>query len=274
MMCSTLTLNNAEIALKAMAIGALDYIAKPTSATEVNSSDDFRTQLIHKVKSIQTGNVRAKQPQIIGGMPVPDKEIALRPAPPLHWKPKVIAVGSSTGGPQALLEFMKGMGGMKVPIVITQHMPPTFTTLLAKNITNTCGIPCHEAEDDMPLKAGEAILARGGKHMIFEKTASGVKVKLSDTPPENFCKPAVDPMIRSLMEQYSSNIVTVMLTGMGHDGQKSVKELVDKGGYAIAQDQGTSVVWGMPGAIAMDGSCSAVLPLTDLAPWIKQHVNF
>lgn len=273
-MCSTLTVDNAEITLRAMKIGALDYIAKPTSANVVNSSDEFRSQLLHLLNNFRSSFAQRTEAKIVAGMPTPMLAPQLREKPPLHWHPKVIAIGSSTGGPQALLQLMKEMTNVSVPIVITQHMPATFTALLAKNIETSCGIICHEAQNDMVLKAGEAILAQGGKHMEFTNSATGeVIVKLSDAPPVNFCKPAVDPMLRSLLHFYGGQVLTVILTGMGSDGRDGTKDIVAQGGYCIAQDQDSSVVWGMPGAVALEGLCSAIEPLNTIPQWIKGNIK-
>jgi two-component system chemotaxis response regulator CheB len=268
-MCSTLTVQNAEISIKALKIGAVDTIAKPSNSSEAGQSDAFKQQLIRLVRAF--GKIRESQKAKDSGA---GKAIQLRSAPPLHWKPKVIAVGSSTGGPQALFAFMKGLATIHLPVVITQHMPPTFTTLLAQHISHQAGFECREGANGVALEAGKAILAPGGKHMLFKRHESGqVVVDLNDGPQENFCKPAVDPMFRSLMDHFGGNILSVILTGMGHDGQKGVELINARGGYCVAQDKATSVVWGMPGAVAENGLCSAVLPLSEIAPWVKQHAR-
>lgn len=267
-MCSTLTTKNAEIALEAMKKGAIDYIAKPTNTNEITNSDEFKNALIRLIKNVTAGQSRAPDKPKIYTNP-----ITLRPVPPLHWKAKVLAVGSSTGGPQALFDFIDNLVGLKIPVVITQHMPAAFTTLLAKHISTQTSFECLEAEEGMELKAGRAILARGGKHLTFIKNDAGnLSVKLDDGEQENFCKPAVDPMYRSLVDHLDGKIMSVILTGMGHDGQNGTQAVIDAGGYCIAQDEETSVVWGMPGAVATNGLCSAVLPLNDIAPWVKEHV--
>lgn len=267
-MCSTLTTKNAEIALDAMKKGAIDYIAKPTNTNDITNSDSFKNDLIRLIKNVTAGQSRSPNKAKIYTDP-----IVLRPIPPLHWKAKVVAVGSSTGGPQALFDFLDKLGGLKTPVVITQHMPAAFTTLLAKHISTQTSFECLEADDGMELKAGRAILARGGKHMTFVKNDAGnLVVKLNDGEKENFCKPAVDPMYRSLVEHLDGKILSVILTGMGNDGQTGAQAIIDAGGYCVAQDEDTSVVWGMPGAVATNGLCSAVLPLNEIAPWVKEHV--
>ncbi|PCH99678.1 MAG: chemotaxis response regulator protein-glutamate methylesterase [Alphaproteobacteria bacterium] len=270
-MCSTLTIKNADITMKAMKIGAIDYIAKPTNVAAVGKSDEFKDTLVRLIQSVKVGS-RVKA-GLVAGVPVADK-LDLRPKPPIHWKPQVVAIGSSTGGPQALFNFMRGLKGINLPVVITQHMPATFTTLLAQHISTQADFKCVEGQDGMALEAGVAILAPGGRHMSFEKNEDGqTVVKLTDGQPENFCRPSVDVMYRSLMEQYGDRVLSVILTGMGSDGHKSVEKLIEKGGYCVAQDQETSVVWGMPGAVATNGLCSAVLPLDQMAPWVREHAR-
>ncbi len=292
-MCSTLTQQNAEISMKAMEIGAVDYIPKPTSTSELNNSADFHARVITLVSSfgkprpstphaapsvdVKPSVARAAAETTKGGgfvMPGAGAQFTTRPAPPALWRPRILAVGSSTGGPQALFEFLKPLKGIRdIPIVVTQHMPPTFTALLAQHITQQTGIPCVEAEEGMPLLAGRAHLARGGLHMLVKKNDGGQLVlTLDDGPQENFCKPAVDPMLRSLLPFYSRDILTVILTGMGSDGMLGSKAVVDAGGYVYAQDQASSVVWGMPGAVAMAGLCSSVLPIKEIGAAVARKV--
>ncbi|MBU6234559.1 MAG: chemotaxis-specific protein-glutamate methyltransferase CheB [Alphaproteobacteria bacterium] len=288
-MCSTLTLENAEISLKAMSIGAVDYIPKPTSTTEINKSSDFHNSIIQLIRSFgkplpagaEAKAIASKQPSAAQNLQQKSKFVlppagatfALRPAPPAGWKPRLLAIGSSTGGPQALFDFLKPLKGIKIPVVITQHMPPTFTGLLAQHITTNTGVPCVEAAEGMPLMAGRAHLAKGGLHMLAKKNEAGqIILTLNDGPAENFCKPAVDPMLRSLIPFYARDILTVILTGMGTDGALGCEDVVNAGGIVVAQDQSTSVVWGMPGAVSMAGLCSTVLPLKELGAYVAQKV--
>lgn len=289
-MCSTLTLQNAEISMQAMEMGAVDYIPKPTSTAEINNSGDFRARVIELVRAFGKTRPRgadnaipAPAPSVAKAagtatagfaMPGPGATFSKRPEPPAAWKPRILAVGSSTGGPQALFEFFKPLKGIKdIPIVITQHMPPTFTALLAQHITQQSGVPCVEAEEGMHLLPGRAHLAKGGLHMLVKKNEAGhLVLTLDDGPQENFCKPAVDPMLRSLIPHYSRDILTVILTGMGSDGMMGGKAVVEAGGYVVAQDQASSVVWGMPGAVAMAGLCSAVLPVKEIGGYVAKKV--
>ena len=187
-------------------------------------------------------------------------------------KPAIVAIGSSTGGPQALFKVLKHFSGFDVPIVITQHMPATFTKILADHIGQQTGIPAHEGEDGMPVEKGHIYVAPGGKHMLFEQKVTGLQIKLDDGPPENFCKPSVEPMFRSVIDVFGNKVYGLILTGMGNDGIGAGKLLNDGGGHLVAQDKATSVVWGMPGAVAKAGYCTFVLPLNEIGPHIRRAV--
>jgi len=282
-MSSTLTLNNAEISLKALQLGAADYIPKPTSTREMQGADQFKHELTEKVRALgmlarrrlgaavaQPAGIMATANAAVAAKLVPvrsDEVIKLRDAPIL--RPDIIAIGSSTGGPQALFEVMKNLKDLPQPIVITQHMPPTFTTILAQHITNQAGVPCAEAKDGQKLEAGKAIVAPGDYHMAFTGLGAEARVSLNQNPPENFCRPAVDPMLRSLAAVYGKRVLTVILTGMGSDGAKGAEAIAALGGTVAAQDEATSVVWGMPAAVAKAGLCNVVLPLNEIGPWIR-----
>jgi two-component system chemotaxis response regulator CheB len=179
--------------------------------------------------------------------------------------PELIAIGSSTGGPQALPQVIGPMfNRVRQPIVITQHMPPAFTQLLAEHLQRSTSFPTVQASDGMPLLPGRVHIAPGGRHLLFARRNEGVVCVLDDGPPENFCKPAVDPMLRSITDLYGGKVIAVILTGMGHDGLEGCRSLVAAGGTVLAQDEATSVVWGMPGAVAQAGLCEAVLPVSGL----------
>jgi two-component system chemotaxis response regulator CheB len=186
-------------------------------------------------------------------------------------RPAILAVGSSTGGPQALFKVLKHVNDIGVPIVVTQHMPATFTKMLAEHIQQHCGLPSQEGATGMKLENNKVYVAPGGYHMTFKKTDAGVEIVLDDGPQINFCKPAVDPMYDSLLDIYGNKILGVILTGMGHDGLAGAKKLVEKHGRLIAQDEATSTVWGMPGAVACANICEQVLPLDEIGPWIRKQ---
>jgi two-component system chemotaxis response regulator CheB len=190
--------------------------------------------------------------------------VPLRGAP--RHAPVLMAVGSSTGGPQALFSFVRALGpDVPVPVVLTQHMPAAFTPILAEHLTRLGGMPCAEARDGEALLPGHIHLAPGDRHLLVEGAPGALRARLTSDPPENFCRPAVDPMLRSAAVSCGGRVLVVMLTGMGHDGLAGTRQIVEAGGAAIAQDEASSVVWGMPGAIAQAGLCHLVLPLADIA---------
>jgi len=287
---STLTEKNASITLKALELGAIECLAKPTTK-DLSGSDDFRLNLIQKVKSLgvvarkkkaESGKDYKKSSSgniidtALSRISKSDKrtEIVFKENKLFH-SPEVIAIGSSTGGPQALTALLKDLANENISqtIFMTQHMPPTFTAILANNIAKATGFDCREAEDGEVVKRGRLYMAKGGLHMKVEKKGVDKIIRLTEDPPENYCRPAVDPMIRSLIDVYDGRILAVILTGMGADGMKSCQQLVSKGGLVLAQDEATSVVWGMPGAVAQAGVCTNVLPLGLLAKEIKKYAG-
>jgi two-component system chemotaxis response regulator CheB len=291
-MASTLTRRNAEISMKALSLGAVDCVPKP-EANERSASDEFRRELIDKIRHI--GSRRLGRPVLRARTSVtpaapaslPRVEAAPALAPAAHHShgkihhvtsirpmprivPKVLLIGSSTGGPQALTEVVGHIGKItdRVPVLITQHMPPTFTTILAEHLSRVAGRPVREGVDGEPVVAGRIYLAPGGIHMRVKKRDGHPVIVLEDSAPVHFCKPAVDPLFMSAAEIWGSATLGVILTGMGSDGTDGGSAIVAAGGAIFAQDEETSVVWGMPGAAAEAGICSAVLPLTDIAPKI------
>ncbi len=275
-MASTLTLRNADISFRALALGAADYIPKPSSAGDISGGFDFKRELVAKVKGLgaaaRAGRGPALAPASARRAPVPPSapglyrgaQVTLRTARPSI--PAVVAIGSSTGGPQALFELLPALAAdLRQPILITQHMPPTFTTILAEHIQKLSGRPCGEAVDGEPLVGGKIYVAPGNYHMTVEAAGAQNVIRLNQSEPENYCRPAVDPMLRSLAGIFGCNVLAVILTGMGHDGLKGGETVVAAGGTVIAQDEKTSIVWGMPGAVATAGLCTAVLPIGEIA---------
>jgi two-component system chemotaxis response regulator CheB len=256
-MASTLTTRGADIALRALRLGAADYVPKPSAVT---GDEAFRRELVEKVKGLGRMRRRAIRPTL---RDVPGSR--LRPA--ALFAPRLLAVGSSTGGPQALFTLAQGLGkSLNVPVVMTQHMPATFTPILADHISRLGGLPCAEARDGETLVPGRMYLAPGDHHLLIGAERSGLQARLSTDPPENFCRPSVDPMLRSAAAACDGRVLVAMLTGMGQDGLHGTRRVIEAGGSAVAQDEATSVVWGMPGAIAQAGLCHAVLPLPRIAP--------
>ncbi|MBP2228478.1 two-component system chemotaxis response regulator CheB [Azospirillum agricola] len=287
-MASTLTLRGADVSIRCLSAGAADYIPKPTSTREIGGAEDFKRELVSKVKALgaaarRAGSRTRGEIRPLSPAPLPlsalKREvgpITTRPAPVgLQVKPDVIAIGSSTGGPQALFEVLSHMkGGVTQPILITQHMPATFTTILAEHITRQCGINAQEAKDGEPVVPNRCYIAPGDFHMLVAQRAGVNVISLTKDPPENFCRPAVDPMMRSILKAYGGRkILACILTGMGQDGLKGCTDVVNGGGTLIAQDEASSVVWGMPGAVAQAGICQSILPLKEIGPYIRKFAS-
>ena len=272
-MSSTLTRRNAEISVRALELGAADYIPKATTSAELHARDGFRTQLVAKVKALGAAARKRRAPRAPAPAAAadasppsarPDARISLRKEGQLV--PEVLAIGSSTGGPHALkLLFGRLKTRLRAPIFITQHMPATFTAILAEHLSAISGAECAEGKDGEPVVAGRIYVAPGGYHMTVAAAAGKRMIALNQDPPESFCRPAVDPMLRSLVRCYGGRVLAIILTGMGYDGLKGGQEIADSGGSIIAQDEATSVVWGMPGAVATAGLCASVLPIDDVA---------
>jgi two-component system chemotaxis response regulator CheB len=280
-MASTLTRRNAEISFKALSLGASDYIPKPESTREATAAETFHHDLIQKIRSLGAKVRRSAQaPASPPLAPSLERSPRLAPAPaPLAQPqllrrpfgtlaPRALLIGSSTGGPQALMALVAEIGAVidRYPVLITQHMPPTFTTILAEHLARASHRPAHEAIDGEIVKPGTIYLAPGGRHMRVVRHGVETAIALDDGPPVNFCKPAVDPLFTSAIDVWQGGVLAVVLTGMGSDGMRGGKEIVAAGGSVIAQDEATSVVWGMPGAAANAGICAAVLPLNQIAP--------
>ncbi|GIQ78762.1 chemotaxis response regulator protein-glutamate methylesterase [Bradyrhizobium sp. RD5-C2] len=281
-MASTLTRRNAEISLKALSLGASDYIPKPESTREATAAETFRHDLIQKIRHLGAKARRSPvhttaSPPLAPGHDKPRTGLApvAAPAAPTQitrrsfglLQPKVLLIGSSTGGPQALMSLVAEIGPVidRVPVLITQHMPPTFTTILAEHLARTSKRPAHEGIDGESIRPGQIYLAPGGRHMRIARHGIDATIVLDDGPPVNFCKPAVDPMFTSAIDVWQGSIMSVILTGMGSDGMRGGKDIVAAGGSVIAQDEASSVVWGMPGAAVNAGICAAVLPLNQIA---------
>jgi two-component system chemotaxis response regulator CheB len=290
LMASTLTRRNAEISLRALSLGAADYIPKPENNREFTTSSSFRRELIDKIRALGSrrkrglsgariiapsafavparreqpaGDLHLEPPGIAPGAAEPAR-ILLRPFPPTT--PRVLLIGSSTGGPQALNVLLGVIGSVidSAPVLITQHMPPTFTAILAEHLTRSSGRPAGEAVAGEVVRSGRIYIAPGGKHMRVARRDGEPVIALDDGPLVNFCKPAVDPLFSSAATVWGAGILAVVLTGMGSDGMRGAAEIVAAGGGVIAQDEASSVVWGMPGSVAHAGHVSAVLPLDQI----------
>lgn len=285
-MCSTLSVRNAEVTIKAFSLGATECLAKPSNSAEIHSATDFKSEVLRVVKALgrrkdanslsrpATPSAPTASGTFAGGQNAALKQKTLfelrKHLPGELFRPNLLAIGSSTGGPQALFKVIGSFKNLGVPIILTQHMPPTFTRILAQHIEQHTGVPASEGETGMAIENNKVYVAPGGKHMAFEKKENVIRIVLNDGPPENFCKPSVDPMLRSAIQIWGPKFLTVILTGMGSDGTPGCRDVVAGGGRVVAQDQETSVVWGMPGSVATNGLCTAVLPLQEIGPWVRQ----
>jgi len=300
-MVSTLTRRSAELSLRALALGATDYIPKPETTYEAMTSAAFRRELIDKIRGLGRRRAQAREtspPALVPPAARPSRAHSLAPlprrAPPVPVEaervqterseiplrpfavtaPRALVVGSSTGGPQALTALFEKLTAAidRAPVLITQHMPPMFTTVLAEHLQRVSGRGAHEAEHGEPVLAGGIYLAPGGRHMRVMRDGDIVKIALSDEAPINFCKPSVDPLFSSAAAVWGTRVLALVLTGMGSDGTRGASDVVAAGGSVIAQDEATSVVWGMPRSVAQAGLCSAVLPLDQIAGKILRLV--
>lgn len=300
LVASALTRRGAEVSLKALTLGAADYLPKPDASKGMAAADEFRRELTTKVRSLGMRVLKRSQPRAPIGLapmtqpasapaaPAPAVERpAATPAPaptplPLRARqadarpeklkpysmtpPAILAIGSSTGGPQALTRLFGDIGRAlgNLPTVVVQHMPATFTAILAEHISRAAGRPAREGVDGQVLEPGHIYVAPGGFHMVLEKQGKDTVIRILDTEPVNFCKPAVDPMFRSVAEIFGRSTLAMVLTGMGSDGAKGAGVITTAGGSVIAQDEESSVVWGMPGAVVAAGACSDILPIGEI----------
>ncbi len=251
-MFSTLTEQGGKTAFEALALGAHDCVAKPTNRASLNAgAEAFGPELRSKVKQFSCLPT-------VSPTPAKPRARAARVIRPV----RLLAIGVSTGGPAALAEVLPRLpADFPCPIVITQHMPPMFTRLLAERLSSKSRIRVAEAQPGAALEPGLALIAPGGSHLVFRRRDDRVVAALDDGPPENSCKPSVDVMFRSLTSLYGSEALGVILTGMGRDGLEGARLLREAGGVVLAQDKASSVVWGMPGYVIEAGLADAVLDL-------------
>ncbi|WP_331273140.1 protein-glutamate methylesterase/protein-glutamine glutaminase [Motilibacter deserti] len=289
-MFSTLTERGASATIEALSLGASDYVTKPSNTTALTQSvRSVREQLVPKLRSLCGGAA------LPGGMPAaaqPGRRYgaaaaatgpagamaasarrpgtAGRPAPgaptarltPAAKRPDILVIGSSTGGPEALARVLGGLpASLPVPVAVVQHMPPIFTRLLAERLSRSSALDVREAAQDDQLVPGRVLIAPGDRHLEVVRRGTGLYANLTTAPPENFCRPAVDVLFRSVATVFGGSVLAVVLTGMGSDGKLGAQVLKTRGARVLAQDQSTSVVWGMPGAVTTAGLADAVLPL-------------
>lgn len=264
-MCSTLSVSGGQSTLDALSRGASDYVTKPSNTTSKEEAfKKLGDDLIPKIKALT-------------------RRAGLRPAPVFRapvgapggfGRIEAVAIGTSTGGPNALTEVIPLIpADFPVPVFIVQHMPPIFTGLLAERLTSKSKIVIKEAAEGDEIVPGRAWVAPGNFHMTVHRQGLKGVIRLNQEPPENSCRPAVDVLFRSVADMYGKNVLSVIMTGMGQDGLRGCQRMREAGGQIIVQDEATSVVWGMPGAVANAGLAEKILPLSQIGPEIVQRVT-
>ena len=272
-MFSTLTERGATATLDALAGGANDYVTKPANVGSVaQSMESVREQLIPRIKALTGRPVTPPRSAAAAPPPPPPRPAAPRTGP--HKLPAVLVIGSSTGGPEALARVLPALpASLPVPVLLAQHMPPVFTRQFAQRLDRLSALRVVEAVDGTPLVPGTVHLAPGDHHLVVRANGRGAfTTSLNQNPPENFCRPSVEPLFRSAVAAYDGAVLGVVLTGMGADGRNGCGEIHNAGGTVVVQDQSTSVVWGMPGAVAQAGHADEILPLDRIAEAIQRHL--
>lgn len=264
-MFSTLTERGAGATLEALSRGATDYVTKPANIGSVAAGiQNVRQQLIPKIKALCPGILTPPSAVLPVSGPLPAVAPIRRTA--IAHRCDAVVMGSSTGGPQALAAVLSKLPhDFPVPIVVVQHMPPVFTLHLARRLNDECPLEVVESRGNETVRPGQVLIAPGGFHLELRRQGNDVRTMLHDGPPENSCRPAVDVLFRSAASVYGSACLGVVLTGMGQDGLRGAQHLIQTGGEVIAQDEATSVVWGMPRAVAQAGCARSILPLSQIS---------
>ncbi len=259
-MFSTLTAHGASATVKALSSGASDYATKPSNTEGLNEALRMvEGELVDKIRAL-AGSRRPKAPGPRTAPPVATRRLAAPIA-----APRVVVVGSSTGGPVALETFLGGIAEpLPVPMLLVQHMPPKFTEALAKRLDSKVASTVVEANGTQPAEPGVCYIAPGGRHMRLDGSADELLVQVFDAEPVNSCRPAVDLLFDSAARVLKDRVAAVMLTGMGKDGLEGTRSIGRHGCHVIAQDEETSVVWGMPGQVAKAGLATEVLPIEQI----------
>jgi len=276
-MVSTLTESGAESTITALRLGAADFVCKPTALTRDQNFDAMLDELVGKIRNlVPRKNMAAHRPAVAEVAATRQATLA-PPAPPIAGikaGPRVLVVGSSTGGPQALDTFLCGLPeNFTLPVLITQHMPTLFLSMLAQRLARDTGRNVALGSNGATVEKGMIYVAPGDHHMVVKGRPDRATIELNQDPPVNFCRPAVDPMFRSAALVWGASVLAVVLTGMGEDGRAGSEQIVRSGGRVLAQDEATSVVWGMPGAVTRAGLATATLPLDRLAPRIAEMAS-
>lgn len=301
LMASTLTQRGANVTIRCLELGAADYIPKPDSS-RIGGAEGFRVELLTKIRALcgrtrlwpvppnaNSTSASTATAAPLHAAPAPASNLNTPPAPapaPRHLghvaapvRPRtsigprradILLVGSSTGGPPALRAFLMGLGpDWRMPVLIVQHMPATFTTILAEHLDKALGLTVVEAKDGMAVQPRHVYIAPGDFHMTLKGSTAAPVIRLDQGPQVNWCRPAVDPLFKSAADLFGKNTLGVVLTGMGHDGRDGAAALAAAGGTIMVQDEASSVVWGMPGAVAEAGLADIIKPIDGLSQACK-----
>jgi two-component system chemotaxis response regulator CheB len=271
-MFSSLTERGAASTLDALSRGASDYVPKPSHLETTEASRTrVREELLHKIKSLCRGNAPQQLPAVTASTTSTFRtQVSIRP----QARVDILAIGTSTGGPNALTSVLAQLpSDFPVPIVIVQHMPPLFTRLLAERLNTVARLQVGEGKPGLKLQRGQVWIAPGDFHMTVLRQGTDFVLGLNRDPQENSCRPAVDVLFRSVARCYGANVLAVVLTGMGADGTRGSGDIRQAGGWVIAQDEASSVVWGMPGSVVAANLADRVFPLEGIASEVVRRVS-
>lgn len=271
-MFSSLTVSGAKATLEALSCGASDYVPKPSGTGHILRAvqyvkDELVPRVRHwgqRIRTVKESPIRIRK----------DSPIVTVPSSAKRPPTAVVAIGSSTGGPNALADILSQLPpGLGVPILVAQHMPAVFTQMLAQRLDRRCHLSVREATDGCVVSPGNILIAPGDQHMEVVSNAGAAKISLNHNPPENSCRPSVDVLFRSVAKTYGERALAIVLTGMGKDGLEGCRILQQVGAHVVVQDEDSSVVWGMPRAVAEAGLANRVRPLGDIATEITMSAG-
>jgi two-component system chemotaxis response regulator CheB len=266
-MLSAYTRAGASATMRALELGAVDFIAKPSGEISLGL-EKLRNEIVTKIKLAAKIDLDKylstfKRPQALTGV-LEEKPVSIK---------KLVIIGASTGGPKAIMDIMQNITpDLSAAFLIVQHMPKGFTLSFAERISWQSGIRAKEAEEGDFIAPGRIFVAPAGFHMILERQEYNIKIRLNQGEPVNFVRPSIDVTMCSAAEIFGKDIIAVILTGMGKDGLEGARRIKAKGGIVIIQDEGTSVVWGMPKLIAKSGLADEILPLPEIAQAIVKYL--
>lgn len=268
-MFSTLTERGGRATLEALALGADDYATKASNIGSLDKSMSMlRDELVPKIRHLLHWQPPAGPPSSV----LPVMRPMMAPRPPRALVRRALVIGISTGGPAALSEIVPLFpADFSAPVLIVQHMPPMFTRLLAERLQTKSSLEVREAQENDAVMPGRILIAPGDRHLRVKNVGGKVVAALDQGPPENSCRPAADVLFRSAAEVWGGAVVAAILTGMGQDGLKGIKALADLGAYVVAQDEASSVVWGMPGAVVGAGLAHSVVSLGKIVEEIRKQ---